>query len=110
MSGRGAKSNEAINFMAKTAGATPAEFKAQLKTTAMFYQAKDAVDFALSPQLKKTMEHVRDFSFDKGLYAGAANKDFVGIGFPDGSVLGDKGNVKMRFDAEIMNLAASGKL
>jgi len=110
MSGRGAKSGEAIDFMARAAGSTPAEFKAQLKTTAMFYQAKDAVDFTRSPQLKQTMERVRDFSFDKGLYAGAASKDFVGIAFPDGSVLGDKRNIKLRFDADIMNQAAAGQL
>ncbi len=110
MSGRGPRAAEPLAFMAKTAGATPAEFKAQLKTTAMFYQAKDAVDFANSPQLKETMEAVRSFSFDKGLYAGASSKDFVGIAFPDGSVLGDKGNVKFRFDAEFMGLAAAGKL
>jgi NitT/TauT family transport system substrate-binding protein len=110
MSGRGAKSAEAIDFMARVAGATPAEFKAQLKTTAMFYQAKDAVDFTRSPQLRKTMERVRDFSFDKGLYAGASSRDFVGIAFPDGSVLGDKANIKLRFDADIMNQAASGQL
>jgi NitT/TauT family transport system substrate-binding protein len=110
MSGRGAKSGEAIDFMARAAGSTPAEFKAQLKTTAMFYQAKDAVDFTRSPQLKQTMERVRDFSFDKGLYSGASSKDFVGIAFPDGSVLGDKRNIKLRFDAEIMNQAAAGQL
>jgi len=110
MSGRGPQSKEAINFMAKMAGSTPAEFKAQLKTTAMFYAAKDAVAFARSPQLKNTMELVRTFSFDKGLYAGASNSDFVGIIFPDGSIIGDKGNVKLRFDASFMNMAADGQL
>ncbi len=110
MSGRGAKAMEAIGYMAKTAGATPAEFKAQLKTTAMFYQPKDAVDFTRSAQLKQTMEHVRNFSFDKGLYAGASNKDYVGISFPDAAVVGDKKNVKLRFDDAFMAMAAEGKL
>jgi len=110
MSGRGPKAKEAIGFMAKTAGATPSEFMAQLKTTAMFYNAKNAVEFTRSPQLKETMELVRTFSFDKGLFAGASSKDFVGISFPDGSVIGDKNNVKFRFDAAVMEMAAAGKL
>lgn len=110
MSGRGPQANEAINFMAKTAGATPAEFKAQLKTTAMFYQAADAVTFVSSPELKATMDQVRTFSFDKGLYAGASSKDYVGISFPDGTVLGDSKNIKLRFDSSIMDLAAKGQL
>ena len=67
-------------------GATVPEFKAQLATTAMFYKAADAVAFATSPQLKKTMEYVRTFSYDKRLFGqGAKTKDFVGIAFPDGS-------------------------
>lgn len=110
MSGRGPKATEAIGFMAKTSGSTPAEFKAQLKTTAMFYQAKDAVEFTQSPQLKETMDKVRTFSFSKGLYANASSKDFVGIAFPDGSILGDKNNVKFRFNADFMNQAAAGQL
>lgn len=110
MSGRGPQANEAIEFMAKTAGATPAEFKAQLKTTAMFYQARDAVEFTNSPELEKTMDLVRTFSFDKGLYAGASSKDYVGIRFPNGKTLGDPNNIKLRFDSSIMDLAAKGQL
>jgi NitT/TauT family transport system substrate-binding protein len=34
----------------------------------------------------------------------------VGILFPDGQVLGDKGNIKLRFDDEFMKLAAAHKL
>ena len=36
--------------------------------------------------------------------------DAVGIGFPGGKTLGDAGNVKLRFDASYMKLAADGKL
>jgi NitT/TauT family transport system substrate-binding protein len=101
---------DAIANMANFAGGTVAEFKAQLRTTAMFYNAKDAVDFATGEQLKKTMEYVRGFSFDHGLFGDAENKDVVGISFPDGSVLGAKTNVRLRFDATYMKLAADGKL
>ncbi len=49
------------------------------------------------------MERVRRFSFDKGLYgAGAESADLVGIEFADGSVLGDRTNVKLRFPATYM--------
>lgn len=111
MAGQGKPANDAIEFMAKNSGATAAEFKAQLNTTAMFYKPADAVGFATGPDLKKTMEYVRSFSFEKGLFGkGAKNKDFVGISFPDGSVIGDAKNVKLRFDASFMRMAADGKL
>ena len=106
MSGRGSKAKAAVEYMAKAAGATEAEFKAQLRTTSMFYRPAEAAVFASGEKLKQTMDHVRQFSFDKGLYGeGAASPDLVGIAFPDGSVLGDKGNVKLRFDAAYMQAA-----
>ncbi len=111
MSGRSQESKEALEIMAKSAGGTLAEFKAQLKTTKMFYTAREATDFTRSDQLKKTMDYVRTFSFDHGLYGeGAPDKNLVGISFPDGSVLGDSNNVKLRFDATFMEMAADGKL
>jgi len=105
------KSKEALEVMAKSAGGTLAEFKAQLKTTKMFHDPAEAAAFAAGEQVKKTMEYVRSFSFDHGLYGeGAPSKDLVGIAFPDGSVMGDKGNVKLRFDKSYMQMAADGKL
>ncbi len=101
---------EAVAYMADFAGGTEAEFKAQLRTTAMFYTAADAVAFATGEQLKKTMAYVRDFSFDHGLFGDAKNKDVVGIAFPDGTILGSKSNVRLRFDATFMKMAAQGKL
>jgi NitT/TauT family transport system substrate-binding protein len=110
MSGRGKKSKEAVASMAKFAGGTEAEFKAQLRTTQMFYKAGEAVAFATGEDLKKTMEYVRAFCFDHGLYGDAQSKDLVGIQFPDGTVMGDPKNIKLRFDSAFMNLAAQGKL
>jgi NitT/TauT family transport system substrate-binding protein len=101
---------DAIAWMAKSSGATVPELKAQLATTAMFYKPADAVTFTTGEQLKKTMEYVRSFSFSKGLFGRAKSKEFVGIAFPDGSVIGDKKNVKLRFNADFMKLAADGKL
>lgn len=97
--------------MAKASGTDLAGYDSQLKTTFMYYDPKAAVAFAKSPELVKTMELVRSFSFDHGLLGdGAKSKDVVGIEFPGGKVLGDAKNVKMRFDAEYMQMAAEGKL
>jgi len=102
---------DAIDAMAKLAGGTTAEFKAQLATTAMFYKPADALAFATGPSIKKTMDYVRSFSFDKGLFGqNAKTKDVVGIEFADKSVLGDAKKVKLRFDPTYMKLAAEGKL
>jgi NitT/TauT family transport system substrate-binding protein len=111
MSGQDAAAEKAIDFMAQKAGSTMAEFKAQLKTTAMFYKPALAVEFAKGDKIKQTMEYVRTFSFDHGLYGqGAKSKDLVGIAFPDGSVIGNKANTKLRFDSQYMQMAADGKL
>jgi NitT/TauT family transport system substrate-binding protein len=105
------QNKEALAVMAKSAGGTLAEFKAQLKTTKMFYDPAEAAAFAAGGQVKKTMEYVRSFGFEHGLYGeGAPSKDLVGIAFPDGSIIGDKGNVKLRFDKTFMQMAADGKL
>jgi NitT/TauT family transport system substrate-binding protein len=111
MSSRTKAGKEAIDIMAKAAGGTLAEFKAQLKTTYMFYQPADAAEFARSQKLKETMEYVRTFSFDHGLYGeGAPDKNLVGILLPDGSIMGDENNVKLRFDATYMQMAADGQI
>jgi NitT/TauT family transport system substrate-binding protein len=111
MSGKGKPSDDAIAAMAQQAGGTVAEFKAQLKTTAMFYKPSEGVELARSEQLKATMQYVAKFSFDHGLYGERAKSaDLVGIQFPDGKIQGDPKNVKLRFDATFMELAAQGKL
>ena len=57
------------------------------------------------------MDYVRQFSFSHGLFgAGASTPDFVGIEFPDRSVMGDSGNIKLRFDDRYMKMAAEGEL
>lgn len=108
---QGKQSKEAIEFMASNSGATIPEFKAQLKTTAMFYTAKEAVDFTGSDELIETMNYVRQFSFDNGLYGnGAPSADLVGIKFPSGEIVGDKNNVKLRFSNVYMKAAQNNTL
>jgi NitT/TauT family transport system substrate-binding protein len=107
----GQQADTAIAYMAKASGATVAEFKSQLKTTKLFPDPKQAVAIAENKQIKQTMEHVRKFSFDKGLFGqGAASMDFVGISFPDQTVLGSKRNIKLRFNSQFMKMAAQGTL
>ena len=101
----------ARTLMGKLAGTTLEGFDAQLKTTFMYYQPQAALAYVKSPDLMKVMDLVRTFSFTHGLLGeGAKTKDAVGIAFPGGKTLGDANNVKMRFDAEYVQMAADGKL
>ncbi|OSM01593.1 putative urea ABC transporter substrate-binding protein [Magnetofaba australis] len=111
MSQGGAKTQQALSSMAAQAGGSEAEFQAQLRTTRMFYEPKQAAEFSRSQQLKDTMRFVAKFSFDHGLYGnGASDETFIGIAYPDGSVWGNADFVKLRFDATYMQMAADGKL
>jgi NitT/TauT family transport system substrate-binding protein len=111
MNERGKTRDAAVEAMAQQAGGTRAEFEAQLKTTAMLFEPSRGAALARSKDLMKTMKYVATFSFDHGLYgAGAKSADLVGIQFPDGTIQGDPKNVKLRFDATYMEMAANGKL
>jgi NitT/TauT family transport system substrate-binding protein len=106
----GPAADEAIKYMAEASGATVEEFKSQLTTTAMFYEAGKGAAFAMSADVGKTMEAVRQFSFSKGLFGqNAKSVDDVGIELAD-RTLGNEDNVKLRFTAQYMQMAAEGKL
>ncbi|OYZ20056.1 MAG: lipid kinase [Novosphingobium sp. 16-62-11] len=105
-----AQGKEARAAMAKLAGTTPDVFDAQLKTTRLYIDAKEAVAATSAPTLITTMTKVRDFSFSKGLFQGATSADAVGMAFPGGVTLGDPARVTLRFDESFMKLAADGKL
>ena len=105
------KGAQARAAMGAQSGTDQAGYEFQLASTQMFYAPADAVTFTTSPDISKTMEAVRTFLFDRGLLGeGAPSADVVGIAFPDGTVLGDKGNVKMRFNSQYMSMAADGSL
>ena len=96
--------------MAVASGTDLAGFEAQLASTKMFYTPASAVAFVNSDELLKTMQKVAEFSFDHGLLGeGAPNANYIGIEGPKG-VYGDKKNVKLRFDATYMQMAADKKL
>ena len=100
----------ARDAMGKLSGTDLAGFEAQLKTTNMYYTPKDALAFTTGPDLPKIMDLVRTFSFAHNLLGeNVASPDVVGIETPAG-VLGDKNNIKLRFDPTYMQMAADGKL
>jgi NitT/TauT family transport system substrate-binding protein len=105
------KGKAARESMAKLSGTDLKGFEAQLKTTRMFYTPKEAVGFATSADLMKTMELVRSFCFEHNLLGeNVRNKDAVGIAFPGNKTMGAKANLKLRFDSSFMQMAAEGKL
>jgi len=111
MADTGDKGKAAREAMAKLSGTDLAGFDAQLKTTRMFYTPKEAVAFATGGDVVKTMELVRTFCFEHNLLGeGVKTKDAIGIAFPSGQTLGNKANVKLRFDASYMRMALEGKL
>jgi NitT/TauT family transport system substrate-binding protein len=111
MSTPGPAADKAIEQMAKRSGSTPAEYKAQLRTTAMYWTPQAAVEFTKSDRLKQKMDFVRNFCFKHGLLGeDAKSADVVGISYPDGTVQGAKGNVKLRFATAFMEKAAAGEL
>jgi len=110
MQGDSADASTIRGAMAKASGTDLKGFDAQLKTTQMFYSAKDAVAFTKSPKLNTTMKYVAEFSFKHGLLGdNAQDAGFIGVEMPAG-VYGNKSNIKLRFDPSFMDLAANGKL
>jgi len=111
MSKPDAAAEEALGAMAKLSGCKLEEFKGQLRTTAMYWTAKDAADHVESPKLKKDMDVVRRFCFQHGLFGPEAKSvDAIGIRYPDGSTQGDANHVKLRWDASFMRKVAEGKI
>jgi NitT/TauT family transport system substrate-binding protein len=103
-------SDDVLTEMAVASGTDLAGFKSQLASTTMLYTPKAAVEFTNSAQLPTTMEYIAKFSFEHGLLGeGAADSSFIGIETPAG-IVGDKKNIKLRFDPKYMKLAAEGKL
>jgi len=104
-------STAARTAMGEASGTDLAGYDEQLATTQLFGTPADAVKFATSAQLRETMDSVRKFAFEHALLGeNASSVDFVGISFADGSVLGNPSNVKLRFNADYVKLAAEGKL
>src|SRR5262249_8210319 len=111
MSTPGPEADKAMEQMAKRSGCTLTEYKAQLRTTAMYWTPKAALEFTKSPRLKEKMDFVRNFCFKHGLLGeDAKSVDVVGISYPDGTVQGSGSNVKLRYATAFMEKAAAGEL
>jgi NitT/TauT family transport system substrate-binding protein len=111
MSQRGPEADKAMTAMAQRSNSSLSEYKAQLRTTAMFWTAEAAGEYARSAEIKEKMDFVRNFCFKYGLLGeNARSVDVVGISYPDGTIQGDSRNVKLRFDARLVDRAKSGQL
>jgi NitT/TauT family transport system substrate-binding protein len=101
----------AIAAMAKSSGTDAAGYQGQLATTHLFATPAEAYAFMNSEAAVKSMDLVRHFSFDHGILGQSApSVDAVGIEFPQGKLLGDAKNIKMRFDPRFTKLAVDGQL
>lgn len=110
MSASDKAASAAKTAMAVASGTDLAGFEAQLASTKMFYTPAAALELINSDELLKTMQKVAEFSFDHGLLGdGAPDAKYIGVAGPKG-VYGDKKNVKLRFDATYMQMAADKKL
>ena len=106
-----AKAKTARTAMAKASGTDLADFESQVATTKMYTTPAEAYAFMNSDSVYKNMDLVRKFSFEKGLLgAGAKSADVIGIELPNGKVLGNVRNIKMRIDNSYTKLAMDGKL
>lgn len=107
----GSSADKILAAVAEGSQDTLASYKEQLSTTKMFYTPQSAVDFTASPDLKQKMALVRQFCFDHGLLgANTKSVDDVAIRYPDGSVQGKPGRVRLQFDLTYMQMAANRKL
>ncbi|MBN1610914.1 MAG: ABC transporter substrate-binding protein [Polyangiaceae bacterium] len=86
---------EAIEIMARAAGASVQDFNRMLADTDLYTDRKRCAEFLESEQLKQTMAKVKKFSFDKGLIKDASFE----IGF------GAAANQKLRFDSSFVRAA-----
>ena len=111
MSGKGAETDKVLRDIAASSEDTIESYKEQLSTTNLFFTPQSAVTFTTVPDFKKTMNLVRQFCFAHGLLgANTKSVDDVAIHYPDNSVQGNSGRVRLRFDTTYMQMAAQGKL
>lgn len=109
MNGAGTEATAMITQMASGAGTGLESLQEQLNTTYFYTTPGEAVHYMESADLVTVTDRVRKFSYSKGLFGpSAASGDAIGIAFPGGKELGDKGNIKLRFDPIYMKLAATG--
>src|SRR5262249_32563462 len=111
MAQSGPAGDKVLAGVAEASQDTLTSYKEQLSTTHMFYMPQSAVRMTSSPDIKKTMDLVRQFCFSHSLLGEKTKSaDEVGIQFADGSILGRADRIRLRFNITYMQLAAEGKL
>lgn len=106
MSSRTDKGKGALEEMAKAGGSSLIEYQNQLKTTAMFYKASDAVTYTNSEEIKTNMRRVRNFCSKYELLGAGVKADDLGIKFSDGTVIGNQNKILFIYDAVYMQGAS----
>ncbi|PZQ85237.1 MAG: lipid kinase [Ancylobacter novellus] len=107
----GAKGEEMRAVMTSAMGTDAGGLQSQLDTTHFFYTPTEAYAFLTSPENAKIWNSIRTFCFEQGLFGqGATSVDSIGIEVADGTVLGDKANIKFRINPSFTKQAADGKL
>lgn len=95
-----------LEALARSAGSSMDAYLEQLKTTGLFSTPADGRRFLEDTSFAKTMDRVRSFAFDAGMYGDASkSKDVVGMRLPDGSILGDKSKIILEFDTSHLKSA-----
>jgi NitT/TauT family transport system substrate-binding protein len=111
MTGTGPAGDKVLTKIGEASQDSLASYKEQLATTHMFYTPASAVQQTSSPDLRKTMDLVRQFCFSHGLLGDKTKSaDDVAIQFPDKSTLGKADRIRFRFSLDYMKMAADGKL
>lgn len=91
-----------IAHMADAAGTDVDNFEDQLSTVVL-YDRDEAIELMESQSFRDILGEMTQFAFDKGLMGdGAPGPDFIGMEFQDGSILGNEGNVRLRFPTTYM--------
>lgn len=107
----GEKGKEMRAVMTSAMGTDEGGLQSQLDTTHFFYTPAEAYAFLTSAENAKIWNSIRTFCFEQGLFGqGATSVDTIGIEVADGTVLGDKNNIKMRINPTFTKLAVDGKL
>ncbi len=106
MSSRTDKGKGALEIMAKAGGSSLIEYQNQMKTTAMFYKAADAVAYANGEDIKTNMRRVRNFCSKYELLGAGVKADDLGIKFSDGTIVGNKDKILFFYDASYMQGAS----
>ncbi|GAC1332042.1 MAG: putative urea ABC transporter substrate-binding protein [Bradyrhizobium sp.] len=106
-SGKGKAARKSTAQLPET---TPPGLTHQPTTPHPYYTPKDGAAFMTGAELPRIMDQVRGFCFEHNLLGEKVkSKDAIGIMTP-AKTLGSGKNVKLRFDASYMTLAADGKL